>query len=95
MVTGSTSTRSLQLTKRGNRSWSGLDDADEPDPFADMEDDFSAEDLDANVLRDKKATLCANIDKLIDGLVPKTSMSELRQTSDELVSPSLVCMSGD
>lgn len=63
-----------------------MDDADEPDPFADMEDDFSAEDLDANVLRDKKATLCANIDKLIDGLVPKTSMTELRQTCDELVS---------
>lgn len=77
---------SLKLTRRSNKSWLGDEDGDEADPFAEIEDDFSADDLEANVLRDKKATMCAAMNKLIDNLVPKSSSFALRETCDELVS---------
>lgn len=79
-------TKSLQLTKRSNKSWLGDEDGDELDPFAEIEDDFDTEDLETNVLRDKRATMCTEINKLIDDLVPKSNSTVLKAACDGLVS---------
>ena len=74
------------MTQRSNRSWS-MDD-DDHDPFAEIEDDFSAgeDDLEAQLLRDKRATLCSNVNRIIDVFEPSTPPAELQQACDELVS---------
>ncbi|RXK41642.1 STE/STE11/CDC15 protein kinase [Tremella mesenterica] len=79
-----TGTQSLQLTKRSNRSWLAEGD-EETDPFAEFDDDFDAEDLEANLLRDKRATLCAQVNKIVDVLVPQTPPTELKDACDELL----------
>lgn len=83
----SSSTQTLQLnTRRSNKSWLGDDDGDEEDPFAEIEDNFDEADLEANLLRDKKATLCASVSRLVEQLQPSAPSFALRDTSDELVS---------
>lgn len=84
--------QSLQLTRRSNRSWQDDDDDDDADPFAEIEDDFdTADDLEANLLRDKRATLCANVTKLVDQLEGGSNdMAALRKVCDELVSCALL-----
>ncbi|WVR06241.1 hypothetical protein IAU60_003271 [Kwoniella sp. DSM 27419] len=79
-------TQSLQLTRRSNRSWASEGDEEDLDPFAEIEDDFDAESLEANLLRDKRATLCASVNKLVEGLLPTAASSSLRQACDELLS---------
>nr|ODO01011.1 STE/STE11/CDC15 protein kinase [Cryptococcus depauperatus CBS 7855] len=74
---------SLQLTQRSSSSFPDSDS--EMDPFAEIDDNFDAEDLEANLLRDKRATLGANISRLIEGLSPHTSAVELRAICDELL----------
>jgi hypothetical protein len=58
------------------------------DPFAEIEGDFSgeADDLEANILRDKRATLCASVGRIIDILQPGKGMEDLKVACDELVS---------
>ncbi|WWD18350.1 hypothetical protein CI109_102800 [Kwoniella shandongensis] len=77
---------SLQLTRRANTSWQGSDGEDDAaDPFAEIEDDFDTEDLEANLLRDKRATLFATVNKLIDRLGVGTPSEILRASCDELL----------
>ncbi|WVQ96827.1 hypothetical protein IAU59_003934 [Kwoniella sp. CBS 9459] len=86
-ASGSKSTQSLQLTtRRSNKSWISDGDEEDLDPFAEIDDDFDTEDLEANLLRDKRATLCANVNKLVDGLVPHASPGNLKDGCDELLS---------
>ena len=56
------------------------------DAFAGLDDDFDmSEDIEANLLRDKTATLCGKIERLVGGLVPNGE--DLKAVCDELVSP--------
>ncbi|GFZ45328.1 non-specific serine/threonine protein kinase [Saitozyma sp. JCM 24511] len=86
---GSRSTTSLQLTRRSNRSWLGDEEGDQSDPFAEIDDEleFGADDIAANLLRDKRATLCASVSRLIEKLDPTagTAGGGLRETCDELL----------
>lgn len=70
----------------------GVDRLDTHDPFADFEEElaFESEDLEVRVLRTKKATLCDRIDVIVDLLEPTTSLLELKDACDELVS--LLCL---
>ncbi|WWD04732.1 hypothetical protein V865_002803 [Kwoniella europaea PYCC6329] len=78
--------QSLQLTRRSNVSWVSDEADEEQDPFAEIEDDFVTEDLEAILLRDKRATLHANINKLVEGLTPTTPHGSLKEGCDELLS---------
>ena len=75
------------MTKRPNQSWSA--DDEDHDPFAEIEDDFSAgeDDLEAQLLRDKRATLSASVNRLVDTFEPNTASTGLQDACDELVSP--------
>jgi hypothetical protein len=88
-ISGSRSTTSLQLTRRSNRSWLGDEEGDQSDPFAEIDDEleFGSDDIDANLLRDKRATLCASVSRLIEKLDPVAGMAGggLRETCDELL----------
>jgi len=77
--------KSLMLnSKLSNNSWLG-DEADEDDPFAELEEGFDEMDLDANIARDKYARLCSQIDSLVSSL--KTSQAEeyLEEISSQLM----------
>ncbi|OCF73077.1 STE/STE11/CDC15 protein kinase [Kwoniella mangroviensis CBS 8886] len=78
--------QSLQLTRRSNVSWASDEADEEQDPFAEIEDDFVTEDLEAILLRDKRATLHANVNKLVEGLTPNTPHGLLKDGCDELLS---------
>ncbi|ORX40201.1 hypothetical protein BD324DRAFT_644621 [Kockovaella imperatae] len=82
---GKSTTNSLQMVKRANHSWST--DDDDHDPFAEIEDDFSGgeDNLEVQLLRDKKATLCASVNRIVDVLEPSTPASDLQQACDELL----------
>ena len=83
-------TQSLQLTRRSNKlgHLGDEEDDDSHDPFAEIGDDFNgdADDLETNLLRDKWATICANISRLVDLLQPSTSATSLIVACDDLVS---------
>ena len=85
---GSETTQSLQLTRRSHKSWLGDDEDDTNDPFAEIGDDFSGDvdDLEANLIRDKRATLYASISRIVDLLQPSASAAALVAACDELVS---------
>ncbi|KAF8513773.1 hypothetical protein JB92DRAFT_3083136 [Gautieria morchelliformis] len=72
----------LQLT---NRSWLGDEDSDEEDPFAEIDEGFVEDDLEANLVRDKHARLCTTVNRLIDELVPNAPDFALRDACDQLV----------
>jgi hypothetical protein len=55
------------------------------DPFAEIDDSFDVEDFETKLFRDKKATQCAHIDKLVDLLVPSAPSAALQTTCDELL----------
>ncbi|KAK4686255.1 hypothetical protein P7C73_g3874, partial [Tremellales sp. Uapishka_1] len=80
-----TGTQSLQLTRRSNKSWLGDDDGEDGDPFAEIDDDFDGEDLEANLLRDKRATLWADVNRLVDLLQPSAGSQSLKGPCDELL----------
>ena len=55
------------------------------DPFAGLEEEFEfVDDIEANLLRDKKATLCASVTGLVERV--QSDRSALGDTCDELVS---------
>ena len=86
----SLSRQSLQLMKRSNKSWTS-DREDTHDPFAEIDDDFSLgeDDMEAQLLRDKRATLCGNVNRIVDLFEPSTPHTSLREACDELVSHSV------
>ncbi|WWC62426.1 uncharacterized protein I303_105022 [Kwoniella dejecticola CBS 10117] len=77
--------QSLQLTRRSNVPCASDAVDEDADPFAEIEDDFVTEDLEAILLRDKRATLCANVNKLVEHLTPGTPHTALKEGCDELL----------
>jgi len=79
--------QTLQLTKRSNQSWGSEDVEEKNDPFAEIEEDFSgdANDLEANLIRDKRATLCASVSNIVERLQPSKPLEDLKTACDELV----------
>ncbi|KAI0049407.1 hypothetical protein FA95DRAFT_872344 [Auriscalpium vulgare] len=79
--------QTLQLnTRLSNKSWLGDDDTDEEDPFAEIDEGFAEDDLEANLQRDKYARLTNAVNQLIDQLTPATPDFQLRQACDQLLS---------
>ncbi|KAF5382491.1 hypothetical protein D9615_003043 [Tricholomella constricta] len=77
--------QTLQLnTRLSNKSWLG-DNSDEEDPFAEIDEGFSEDDLDANLQRDKYARLCNMVNQLIDELTPSAPDFQLREACDQLL----------
>ena len=76
----------LQLTARlSNRSWLRDDDADEDDPFAEIDEGFNAEaDLEANVARDQHARMCAFVTELVESLDTHAGVDELLQVCEDI-----------
>ncbi|KAI0351403.1 kinase-like protein [Trametes cingulata] len=77
--------QTLQLnTRLSNKSWLG-DDDDEEDPFAEIDEGYAEEDLEANLQRDKYARLCNTVTQLIDELTPSAPDFQLRDACDQLL----------
>ncbi|KLO16806.1 kinase-like protein [Schizopora paradoxa] len=78
--------QTLQLnTRLSDKSWLGDEDFDEEDPFAEIDEGFSEEDLDANLQRDKHARLCSTVGQIIDELTPTTPDFQIREACDQLL----------
>ncbi|KII90830.1 hypothetical protein PLICRDRAFT_107006 [Plicaturopsis crispa FD-325 SS-3] len=78
--------QTLQLTTRlSNKSWLGDENSDEEDPFAEIDEGFAEDDLDANLQRDKNARLCNMVNQLIDELTPSAPDFQLRDACDQLL----------
>ncbi|VDB91802.1 unnamed protein product [Peniophora sp. CBMAI 1063] len=76
----------MQLTTRlSNKSWLGDEDTDEEDPFAEIDEGFDEDDLEANLQHDKYARLTSNISSLIDELSPAAPDFQLRDACDQLM----------
>uniref|UniRef100_A0A8H7XP33 non-specific serine/threonine protein kinase n=1 Tax=Psilocybe cubensis TaxID=181762 RepID=A0A8H7XP33_PSICU len=77
--------QTLQLnTRLQDKSWNS-DDWNEEDPFAEIDEGFSEEDLEAKLQRDKYARLCNTVNQLIDELTPSAPDSQLRDACDQLL----------
>ena len=61
------------------------DEAEEPDIFADIVDDFVEDDLESNLVRDKFARLCSTVADLVDKLKPDAPDYALRECCDQIV----------
>ncbi|KAI0313237.1 kinase-like protein [Amylostereum chailletii] len=78
--------QTLQLnTRLSNKSWLGDEDTDEEDPFAEIDEGFAEDDLEANLQRDKYARLTNAISQLIDELTPSAPDFQLRDACDQLL----------
>ncbi|KAI0060355.1 hypothetical protein BV25DRAFT_1917717 [Artomyces pyxidatus] len=79
--------QTLQLnTRLSNKSWLGDEDTDEEDPFAEIDEGFAEDDLEANLQRDKYARLTNAVNQLIDELTPSAPDFQLRDACDQLLS---------
>ncbi|KAI0299616.1 hypothetical protein BC826DRAFT_932423 [Russula brevipes] len=79
--------QTLQLnTRLSNKSWLGDEDTDEEDPFAEIDEGFAEDDLEANLQRDKYARLTSAVNQLIDELTPSAPDFQLRDACDQLLS---------
>ncbi|TBU45550.1 kinase-like protein [Dichomitus squalens] len=79
--------QTLQLnTRLSNKSWLGDEDDAEDDPFAEIDEGYAEEDLEANLQRDKYARLCNQVTQLIDELTPSAPDFQLRDACDQLLS---------
>ncbi|KAH9952501.1 hypothetical protein BC827DRAFT_1159698 [Russula dissimulans] len=79
--------QTLQLnTRLSNKSWLGDEDTDEEDPFAEIDEGFAEDDLEANLQRDKYARLTTAVNQLIDELTPSAPDFQLRDACDQLLS---------
>lgn len=82
----------LELTnKLSSRSWLGDEEADEDDPFAEVEDalggDGGSDDtLEANVHREKVAKMCSFVNDLVDGMSAEADELAIRDGCIYLVS---------
>ncbi|KAF5360481.1 hypothetical protein D9756_004630 [Leucocoprinus leucothites] len=81
------SMQSLKLnTRLSNKSWFGAEDSDEEeDPFAEIDEGFSEEDLESNLQRDKYARLCNTVNQLIDELTPSAPEFQLHKACNQLI----------
>ncbi|THH12926.1 hypothetical protein EW146_g7242 [Bondarzewia mesenterica] len=78
--------QTLQLnTRLSNKSWLGDDDFDEEDPFAEIDEGYAEDDLEANLQRDKYARLTNQVNQLIDELTPSAPDFQLRDACDQLL----------
>ncbi|KAF8627476.1 hypothetical protein AX17_006288 [Amanita inopinata Kibby_2008] len=78
--------QTLQLnTRLSNKSWLGDENSDEEDPFAEIDEGFSEDDLESNLQRDKNARLCNLVNQLIDELTPSAPDFQLRDACDQLL----------
>lgn len=76
----------LQLTTRlSNKSWFGDEQSDEEDPFAEIDEGFAEDDLEANLQRDKHARLCNSVNQLIDELTPAAPDFQLQEACNQLL----------
>ena len=62
------------------------DEDDEEDPFAEIDEGYAEEDLEANLQRDKYARLSSTVTQLIDELTPSAPDFQLRDACEQLVS---------
>ncbi|KAF8895111.1 hypothetical protein BD779DRAFT_1497502 [Infundibulicybe gibba] len=86
LLLNGTPMQTLQLnTRLSNKSWLGDENSDEEDPFAEIDEGFSEDDLDANLQRDKYARLCNTVNQLIDELTPSAPDFQLRDACDQLL----------
>ncbi|KAG6902525.1 hypothetical protein C0995_015343 [Termitomyces sp. Mi166 len=77
--------QTLQLnTRLSNKSWLG-DNSDDEDPFAEIDEGFSEDDLEANLQRDKYARLSNMVNQLIDELTASAPDFQLREACDQLL----------
>ncbi|KAA8906102.1 hypothetical protein FN846DRAFT_1021580 [Sphaerosporella brunnea] len=77
--------QSLMLnSKLSNNSWLG-DDADDDDPFADLEEGFGELDLRANIQRDKYARLCSQIEGFVSSLKTSQTEDDLDEIASQLM----------
>ncbi|KAG5719270.1 Cytokinesis protein sepH [Termitomyces sp. T112] len=77
--------QTLQLnTRLSNKSWLG-DNSDDEDPFAEIDEGFSEDDLEANLQRDKYARLSNTVNQLIDELTASAPDFQLREACDQLL----------
>lgn len=67
------------------------DDTDEEDPFAEIDEGYEEDDLEANLQRDKYARLTSAINQLVDELNPDAPDFQIRDACDELVNLLLFC----
>ncbi|PIL35163.1 hypothetical protein GSI_02952 [Ganoderma sinense ZZ0214-1] len=78
--------QTLQLnTRLSNKSWFGDEDDEEDDPFAEIDEGYAEEDLEANLQRDKYARLSNQVTQLIDELTPSAPDFQLRDACDQLL----------
>ncbi|EGN91709.1 hypothetical protein SERLA73DRAFT_173393 [Serpula lacrymans var. lacrymans S7.3] len=78
--------QTLQLnTRLSNKSWLGDENSDEDDPFAEIDEGFAEDDLEANLQRDKHARLSNMVNQLIDELTPSAPDFQLREACDQLI----------
>ncbi|TFY76873.1 hypothetical protein EWM64_g7138, partial [Hericium alpestre] len=78
-------TQTLQLnTRLSNKSWLGDEDTDEEDPFAEIDEGYAEDDLEANLQRDKYARLTNAVNQLIDELTPSAPDFQLRDACEQL-----------
>ncbi|KAJ9117782.1 hypothetical protein QFC20_000061 [Naganishia adeliensis] len=85
----STSSDPLKLNvKRVSKALGEDEDNDDEanDPFAEIEDSFTAFDVEANLIRDKNAMICGSINRMIDDLQPSSPEEVLREASQGLLS---------
>ncbi|CAK4010492.1 Cytokinesis sepH [Lecanosticta acicola] len=73
----------LKLTN--SISWGEDEDEDEDDPFAALEEELDAVDLESNVARDKHARLCADVEQLVSELKISQSEEVLMDIVDQLL----------
>ncbi|KAG6891524.1 hypothetical protein C0992_005059 [Termitomyces sp. T32_za158] len=77
--------QTLQLnTRLSNKSRLG-DNSDDEDPFAEIDEGFSEDDLEANLQRDKYARLSNTVNQLIDELTASAPDFQLREACDQLL----------
>ncbi|KAI5809592.1 hypothetical protein DFH27DRAFT_152367 [Peziza echinospora] len=75
----------LMLPPRLNSNWYGEEETDDDDPFAQLEEGFDEMDLEANIVRDKYARLCLQVDNLVNSLKTTQPDDELDRIATQLL----------
>lgn len=73
------------LKLASSMSWGEDEDDEEDDPFAALEEELDAVDLESNVARDKHARLCADVEQLVSELKISQSEDILTDIVDQLL----------
>ncbi|KAF4617839.1 hypothetical protein D9613_005703 [Agrocybe pediades] len=75
----------MQTLQLNTRLSDKSDEWNEEDPFAEINEGFSEDDLEANLQRDKYARLTNTVNQLIDQLTPSAPDFQLRDACDQLL----------